>query len=351
MKKTLLLLLVFVLLIIMAPVGVNAAQLYSGFLCEPSDTIIAVEGRIVQLERQPVSINGRILVPARSTFENLGIKTDWYPGYEVVKMVCGDASYITMSIGSRVAYTNGKIKYMEAPPVLINGLVMVPIRFVAEEFGSTVGWDAKNNLAFIGNAPELPSRGGELLPNREYKVVIDAGHGGSDPGAVYGGIYEKSLNLDIAIRLNNLLKAEGIQTHMTRNNDLAVGLYTRSGLANDIGADLFVSVHNNAGHSMYSGCMTLYHPSIQKKKGDLSSYEFAKIIQDNLVRTLGATNLGVIERPNLAVLRTTDMPAVIAEVGYMSNSSELSKLKTEEYRQKAAEALRDGVVQSLKRMY
>jgi len=97
--------------------------------------------------------------------------------------------------------------------------------------------------------------------------------------------------------------------------------------------------------------MTLYHPDSGKKKGNLTAYEFAQIVQKNLNKTLGSKNMGVIQRPNLAVLRTTNMPAVIAEIGYMSNSAELAKLKTDSYRQKAAEALRDAVIESLEKMY
>ena len=138
---------------------------------------------------------------------------------------------------------------------------------------------------------------------------------------------------------------------MTRDNDSTVSLYSRSGLANNVGADLLVSIHNNAGQSKASGSMTLYYPGSQKSKGNLSSYEFAKIVQTNLNKHLGTKDMGVIKRPNLAVLRTSNMPAVIAEVGYMTNSAELSKLKTEWYRQEAAEALRNAVLQSLNKMY
>jgi N-acetylmuramoyl-L-alanine amidase len=323
---------------------------YSGYWGVPSDAIIAVEGTVIYPERQPITIDGRILVPARSTFELIGVRTDWYPDHEVVKMINGN-NFITMSMGNKAAYVNGKVKYMEAPAVLVNGTVMVPIRFVAENFNSSVGWDDKNKMAFIGHAAQLPSRGSGLSSDRIYRVVIDAGHGGSQSGAVYGGVKEKDLNLDIAKRLNALLRKEGIQTYMTRDNDSTVSLYSRSGLANNVGADLLVSIHNNAGQSKASGSMTLYYPGSQKSKGNLSSYEFAKIVQTNLNKHLGTKDMGVIKRPNLAVLRTSNMPAVIAEVGYMTNSAELSKLKTEWYRQEAAEALRNAVLQSLNKMY
>ncbi|HPD01028.1 MAG TPA: N-acetylmuramoyl-L-alanine amidase [Acetivibrio sp.] len=350
MKKLAIILIVSVMIAVLNVTGFASGNSYSGYWSIPSDAIIAVEGTIINPERQPITIDGRILVPARSTFEMIGVRTDWYPEHEVVKMVKGN-NYITMSMGGKSAYVNGTVKNMEAPAVLVDGTVMVPIRFVAENFDSSVGWDGKNRMAYIGYAAELPVRGGGLGSDRVYKVVIDAGHGGSQSGAVYGGVKEKDLNLDIAKRLNALLKKEGIQTYMTRDKDSTVSLYSRSGLANNVGADLLVSIHNNAGQSKASGTLTLYYPGSQKSKGNLSSYEFAKIVQMNLNKELGTKDMGVIERPNLAVLRTSNMPAVIAEIGYMSNSAELSKLKTDTYRQNAAEALKNAVLQSLNKMY
>ncbi|HOQ36406.1 MAG TPA: N-acetylmuramoyl-L-alanine amidase [Acetivibrio sp.] len=350
MKKLAMILAVLVTVLILSVTGFASGYNYSGYWCIPSDAAIAVEGSVIHPERQPITIDGRILVPARSTFELIGVRTNWYPEREVVMMTKGSNS-ITMNIGKKAAYVNENKKDMEAPAVLVNGTVMVPIRFVAENFGYNVGWNDINRMAFIGIAAELPSRGGGLSSNRTYKVVIDAGHGGSQSGAVYGGVMEKNLNLDIAKRLDALLKKEGIQTYMTRTNDSTVSLYARSGLANSVGADLLISIHNNAGQSKVSGSMTLYYPGSGKTKGNLSSYEFAKIVQSNLVKHLGTKDMGVIQRPNLAVLRTSNMPAVIAEVGYMSNSAELANLKTESFRQRAAEALRNAALQSLNKMY
>lgn len=177
---------------------------------------------------------------------------------------------------------------------------------------------------------------------KSFVVVIDAGHGGKETGAIYGGVYEKNLNLDIAKRLNNLLKAQGVKTYMTRTDDRYVGLYARSELANKVKADLFVSVHNNAGYKKDSGTMTLYYPNANQ-----TGKKVASIVQKSLTSTLGSRSMGVISRPNLAVLRTTDMPAILAEVGYMTNSKELSKLKTSSYKQKAAEALNSAILKSL----
>ena len=198
---------------------------------------------------------------------------------------------------------------------------------------------------------EIPASPGAQSGVKGRIVVIDAGHGGTQTGAVYGGVKEKDLNLSIAKKLDSKLKELGIVTYMTRSSDTTLSLYARSDLANNKNADLLVSIHNNAGSSKVIGTMTLYYPSSSKTKGKLSSYKFAKIVQRNLCNTLGSKDMGVIERPGLAVLRTANMPAVIAEIGYMSNNSELAKLKTPAYQEKAAEALKKAVVESLEKMY
>jgi N-acetylmuramoyl-L-alanine amidase len=350
MRKFTLTLLVALILISACGINVYAqGQNFSGIWGIESDALVSINGRIIELERQTVMINGRIVVPARTTFENLAVRTDWYEERNMVKL-SNDYLYVTMNIGRTKAYVNGVPLEMEAPPILVNGTVMVPLRFTAETFKSRVTWNGNDRIAYIGDrAQTTTSRG--TGSNRNYVVVVDAGHGGKDPGAISGGIREKDLNLDIAKRLNSLLKAEGITTHMTRSTDTFIDLYARSGLANRVNADLLISIHNNAGTSKYSGSMSLYYPSSSKSKGNLSSWEFANIVNRNLSSKLGSKNLGLQARSNLAVLRTSNMPAVIAEVGFITNSSECAKLLTAHYKQKAAEALRDATLESLDKMY
>ena len=175
-------------------------------------------------------------------------------------------------------------------------------------------------------------------------IVVDPGHGGKDTGAVRGGIAEKNLNLDMAKRLQTLLKAHKITVYMTRTTDKTVDLYSRSGLANKVDADLFVSIHNNAGSRGDKGTMTLYYPGGSQTGRRLVGRDIASIIQKELTAKLSTRSLGLYSRPNLAVLRTTRMPAVIAEVGYMSDKNELAKLKTASYRQKTAAALEKAIL-------
>jgi|GEM_PF-662010 len=176
-------------------------------------------------------------------------------------------------------------------------------------------------------------------------VVIDAGHGGTASGAYYGKLYEKSLNLDIAKRLNALLEKAGIATYMIRSDDTNVDNYERVYIANMLDAGLYLSVHNNAAASKsIKGIMTLYCPS---SESGFTGKDFAEIVQNELLNTLKNKNLNVRSRPDLIVLRETNMPAVIAEVAFLSNSQDRANLQKESYRQKAAQALYNSVIKAL----
>ncbi|QZY54061.1 N-acetylmuramoyl-L-alanine amidase [Crassaminicella profunda] len=181
------------------------------------------------------------------------------------------------------------------------------------------------------------------IANSKYSgkmVVIDAGHGGKDPGACDNGLQEKYLALDTAQRLNKLLEEAGFNTYMTRDDDTYVGLYKRAEIANGLHADVFVSVHYNWHPKKgITGVEVLYNGNDPYR----DNKTFAKIVKNEMVKELKAVDRGVVHRPKLVVIRETKMPAILAEMGFMSNTTEASKAATENYRQKAAQSLFNGV--------
>ena len=187
-----------------------------------------------------------------------------------------------------------------------------------------------------------PAKPGEKL------IVIDAGHGGSDPGAVYKNLKEKDLNVDIARRLNALLKQKNINTYMIREDDCYVALYERTYIANALNASLFLSIHNNAmdNNTSYSGTMTLYYPQ-RSNSTKFNGKDFASIIQKSMLSKLKTIDRKIIERPNLVVLKATKMPAALAEVAFITNKSNRTELQKASFRQNAAQALCDAVVKSM----
>lgn len=312
---------------------------------------ITVDGKNVELPVAAYSINGTVMVPGEAVFGNIG-EVRWNPVSKKMYISKGNTEITIYAYSDYIAVNQERVR-SPAPAVIINDMLMVPARFIAESLGIYTGWDADNNIVILDTTRRPEVRGILSISRAQAAkypiVIIDPGHGGKESGATYGGIAEKTLNLDIAKRLKNILDESGVKNVITRTDDSYISLYSRSGLANKYNAGVLVSIHNNAqpGSSKTSGTMTLYYPSVSKTKGGLSSKEFATIVQNQLVNDLGTKNMGIIPRPGLAVLRTARMPAIIAEIGYMTNTAERNKLMQPEYRQKAAEALAKAVVKAL----
>ncbi len=186
------------------------------------------------------------------------------------------------------------------------------------------------------------------LSNSKYKnmlIVIDPGHGGKDPGAIgkLTGVYEKTLALKSSLMLKKELEKEGFKVYMTRSTDEYISLYERANMANELDADLFVSVHINAHtNSDANGVEVLYSP-YTTQHSDL----LAKAIQKYLVKDLGATNRGIVPRPNLIVIRETKMAAALVELGFLSNKREEELLQQDWYMDKAVKAVKKGILEFL----
>ncbi len=186
----------------------------------------------------------------------------------------------------------------------------------------------------------------------EVLIVIDPGHGGEDWGTYYGDIYEKKVNLDVSLRLGKLLQNAGIKVIYTREKDDFVDLRKRSDIANELKAALFISIHHNQmpDNPGYKGTETLYCTSSNTSPDVMNGKKFAQIIQDELVESLKTVDNGIIYRPNLSVLRHTKMPAVIAEIGYISNKTDRANIGLPAFRQKAADALFKAITRVLGEM-
>lgn len=172
------------------------------------------------------------------------------------------------------------------------------------------------------------------------KIFIDPGHGGSDPGAVNTNLNlkESDVNLDTALRLERILKARGFETKLSRTTDVFVPLTERAAMANNWGADYFISVHSNASVDPNAkGTEVLYY------KDSSRAVPLAAAIQEQLILQNGLDDRGIFPRPNLAVLRLTNMPAVLVELGFVSHPTEAKLLMLPEFRQNAAQGIADGL--------
>lgn len=179
-------------------------------------------------------------------------------------------------------------------------------------------------------------------------VVIDPGHGGHDAGATSGDNYEKFYNLDISLKLAELLREKGVEVHLTRTSDVFVTLQARPQLAKELNADLFVSIHNNSHTaSSANGTLNLYN-STNDSGNKLRNIDIATILKNNLVKATGLFDRGVVLRTDLAVLnRIGSIPATLVEVAFVSNPADLAKLNDENFRQKVAQSLCGSIIDVL----
>lgn len=189
--------------------------------------------------------------------------------------------------------------------------------------------------AYLGNKKELPE---ELV--FMAKIIIDAGHGGFDSGAVHQGRREKDDNLDIALALGEILKEHGVEVAYTRTEDVYNSPVSKAEIANEMGGDYLVSIHRNSSPepNTYSGVQTLIYDESGTKA------LMAENINDEL-EDVGFNDLGISLRKNLAILRRTQMPAVLVEVGFINTDADNTLLdaKFEE----TAEAIAEGIIDTL----
>lgn len=277
---------------------------------------------------------------------------------------------VRLLIDSSVALVNGSPLDIQQPLRVHNGLTVVPEKFrelVIDRFYCRI-------------IPQAP--GEYTLGYAIRKVIVDAGHGGHDPGAIgRTGLREKDVNLDIARRLAHLLEAKGIDAVMTRSVDKFISLQERANIANRARADFFISIHSNSAPSArlngfevyyitdkindYSRALdtardadlhiepaSFYNTSLNLKatlwdiiytQSRLRSVIIAQSICQAAGRNLGLRILGVKGAP-FYVLKGTRIPAVLVEVGFVSNRSEERYLRSGFYRQQLAEAIAEGIL-------
>lgn len=173
-----------------------------------------------------------------------------------------------------------------------------------------------------------------------YLVILDAGHGGKDPGAVAGGVNEKDINLQIVLKMKELLEARGIAVLLTRDDDTFLELEERTQFANATNACLFVSIHcNSYSDTSVSGFEVYYYQSAK-----------AKAVANAIVADLEATvpvKMRGVKTKGLYVVKYTDMPAVLLEMGFLTNAQERQKLCTDEYQTTMAQSVVASIVRSL----
>lgn len=231
----------------------------------------------------------------------------------------------------------------------VKGTVVENIE-VSTKGGNTTFRFKQNRIS----AYEVTDEGGSYAirvknPKEVYDKVLllDAGHGGKDPGTSGNGMQEKNLNLTITQKIAQKLQGSGIKVYMTRDSDVYPENSTRAKTANDI-ADLMVSIHMNSGPETANGTETLYQVHANDNGARLTSKQLAEILQGKVVSATGNTNRGAKLWTDVLILNRTTVPSVIVEVIFITNTGDALKISNPAYQDQVAQAIADGIQEAVK---
>ncbi|MBQ3053769.1 MAG: N-acetylmuramoyl-L-alanine amidase [Clostridia bacterium] len=465
-KRLFTLLLSLILILSFAVMSVNAA----------SEITLICDNKKIFCDVPPVIENDRTLVPVRAISEASGAEIGWNSKEKKVTILYENTT-VTLFIDSKSAYVSGKEIILDAPAKIIKDRTFVPVRFIGETFGYTVGWNEETRTVSLTSPPENngklanlttigsqntengyritlkfdaplsgeytvfdltspdrviidvenaqidysrqydfanetvkdaragnhdnylrvvidldkkakyktylsekkdaiifffdvesdeeiekePDENQDATPPKEegeYVVVIDAGHGGSDPGALgkENGevlVKEADVNLQVALFVRDILEENGVTVVMTREKKTeTISLSQRCKISNDNKADLFISIHSNAmdeGMEYVNGTMVFYGKNKDANNNPwIPSKTLAKNILDLLYPAIDTMNLGIQEKGDeLAVIRGTEAPAVLVELAFITNAEDREKLMSTKYMQKAGNAIAQGILDTL----
>lgn len=280
----------------------------------------------------------------------------------VVHSVRRDGSKLTINFYNTLRYNEENFRYTVSQTnfhdMKIDLLPKVGLKLTLPLEKETVvssylGSDGKSVRVVVRGLPEyiptssaekllsLPKYGTIIIPkcNGKRSVVIDAGHGGSDYGAIRSGVSEKDINLDVARRVQAILQSKGVSVAMTRNTDDFVTLQDRTIFTTNTSPNIFVSIHvNSSSKQGISGIEThYYHPE---------SLDLAQTVHSSLISYVKACDRGLF-KSKFYVINHTCVPAILVEIGFISNDSERAELVTEDRKQKTAKAIADGIIKYL----
>lgn len=314
------------------------------------------------------NINGISYLPLASLCDLRNINWD-YDTFAKTITLKKESKEINLLLGSSLILIDGAPCDLKYPVDIYKGTVVVPYKFMS-------------NIIDVLFKPIYPK---EITPSSYIteirKIVIDPGHGGKDPGAIgRTGSREKDICLDIAKRLRIVLESYGLNVFLTRDYDRSISLEERARFANRRDADLFISIHANANRVKSLSGFEVYYISnrvddsrralVSAENADLKlenasfgsqtlnlkatvwdiiygqnrseSIELARHICKSISNNLETRVLGVKGAP-FYVLKWTQMPSILVEVGFLSNSYEERLLRNGFYRQQIAEAMAAGI--------
>lgn len=231
-----------------------------------------------------------------------------------------------------VILTVGMCTFMEM--IVQAAPVSTPVKGKAEDVLQVPGkWEAAEDVLTARRKEEK---------GEGFLIVVDAGHGGEDSGCLGYGVYEKDINLQIALRLKRSLERRGFRVMMPRETDEFLAKEERVELANSYQADAYVSIHQNTyegSDKSVSGIETWYDGADSGRDNE----RLARLIHQQTVKSTGANERVLWDIADLYVTNKTLMPACLVETGFLTNQKECRLLSTDEYQEKIAEGIAEGI--------
>ncbi|GAB6100190.1 hypothetical protein JCM16358_20690 [Halanaerocella petrolearia] len=359
------------------------------------DRVIEINSEIIPLRSRIKSISNQVMIPLRllpkiyggeiswegstktvyyqtNQVTNIGINTlantsqvvvnaDTKVDYEVnsyedPKRLVLDLYNLSLGeVKTKIPVNNGIIEQVRVSQFRFNPSVVRVVvdlkkmsSYQIKPKGSEVVLEVENNTQVVASSTisrssqpksETGSKKAPKLKLRRKKIVIDAGHGGLDPGAIGpSGVQEKVVNYQMSKKVNQLLKQEGFRTKMARRGDKFHTLSNRANQANNWSADLFVSIHANSNsNSRVNGTSTYAHWYASEENWALAWY-----VQSELIKRIGLEDDG-LKAANFAVLRETDMPSILVETAFLSNPREERLLSNSSFQNQVAKGIVAGI--------
>ncbi|MDO4977782.1 MAG: N-acetylmuramoyl-L-alanine amidase [Eubacteriales bacterium] len=293
---------------------------------------VSVNDSVMDITKKPIFLkSGSYMGPAKQIFcsSSLKIKYKSSSNHKTLVLTYND-HVLRMTNGSKKAVLDGKKTTFGTCPFYIKNKETgksywyVPIKSVCTRLGLVYKL-GKDGLIRINGIPNGVETDEPAPSNDKPVIVLDAGHGGSDSGALGNNKAEKNLTLSILLAAKSYFdKDKRFQVYYTRTSDTYPTLEGRCKLANDMKADAFVSIHINSYKSTSAGTETLYNYGrlSATRKNALNSKELATMMQKHIQSATGFPNRGLVDRRDLCVLNKTVMPACLMEFGFISNKSE-----------------------------
>ncbi len=324
---------------------------------------LIISGTNENVKSRSFRIGGTRYVPLISACRAFGVDWDWDPVSRKITL-SKNRSFLVLLVGSNTYSIDGKIGRFKGKIEFSKGIILIPKTFIYGE-----DWWIE--------VPGIKT----TVRHRINVVVIDPGHGGKDSGAIgRSGLREKDVVLSVAKYLREFLASHGVTAILVRTGDRFVSLGNRANFSNKNNADFFISIHANAWRDRRPKGFEVYYLSaatddyaravaarenavlkmenssadsinnqdptvwdLKATENSRESIELASSIIEAMSRNIPARNRGV-KSARFYVLKKVDAPAVLVEMGFISNPSEEAKLKTRNYRKKLARAICEGIV-------